>query len=268
MLLLRGIMTKIPPCQHSHSHRFRRSLCHARHPRAKTQVQCLLHCMEQFLEAHLNSGTASEVSATAQANQVPLQPCSVAAAASNSGAMEMEPARVSGAVFSSAMYAGKRPSQTSDKQRRHVRSSPLPMPDWSQSQRASTASSHSALPGDSKDGVQAADQAFANTARSQACHAGRDLPAAPDATSINVCHESAQGCFSEQPAGPHSAPPQDSSPLVGQMQSEQEAQISQPNQEHFDAHSWDFVQTQQGSIQTIATLLPSLKPSRRSTQRS
>ncbi len=204
----------------------------------------------------INRDTAPEVSATAQANQMPLQSCSVAAAASNSGAMEVEPARVSGAVVSSATSAGKRPSQTSDKTCRHPPSFPLPMPDSSQSQRASTASSHSALPGDSKDGFQAAAQAYANTARLQACHAGRDLPAAPDATSINVCHESAQGCFSEQPAGPHSAPPQASSPLVGQMQSEQEAQISQPHQAHFDPHSWDFVQTQQGSIQD-ASICPS-----------
>ena len=193
----------------------------------------------------VNSDTAPEVSATAQATQVPLQSCSVAAAAFNSGAMQLEPARSPGAVFSSAMYAGNLPSQTSDETYRHSPSFPHPVPDSSQTWHAATtvASSHSAFPGDSKDGFPAPDQAVANTARSQAGHVGGVLPASPVATSLNVYRDSTQGCFSEQHAGPHSAPPLTSSPSVGQMQSEQEAQLQQLSPAHFDPDSWSFVQS-------------------------
>ncbi len=193
----------------------------------------------------VNSDIAPEVSATAQANQVPLQACNVAAAACNSGALQMEPARASGAVFSSATYASNQLSQTSDNSYRHQISFPHSVPDSSQTWHAATAvaSSHSAFLRDSKDKFQAADQAFANTPRAPAGHVGGVLPAVPVATSINVSHGSAQECFIEQPAGPYTAPPLASGPSVGQMQSEQEAQIQQSSQAHFDAHSWNFVQS-------------------------
>ena len=189
----------------------------------------------------VTSDTAPEVSATAQAKPKPS--CSVAAAASNSGAMQVEPARASGAVFSSVMYASNHLSHTSDKTCRHLPSLTLPVLDSSQTWHAAHASSHSACPGDSKDGFQAANQAFANTARPQADHVGGVPPAVPVATSINASHRSAQGCFSDQPAGPHSAPPLASTPSVSQMQSEQEAQMQQSSQAHFDPHSWGFVQS-------------------------